>query len=113
MKKIISFILAVCILLLTSSCNNTTIHNQSNSIPYQTNSIEISDDNEISEQEKTDYYVLNTRTKKSISPPAIMQRKLPKKIMPLLTICNPHLMKAIQNVKNATRNKSPYLSQKR
>lgn len=79
MKKIISFILAVCILLLTSSCNNTTIHNQSNSIPYQTNSIEISDDNEISEQEKTDYYVLNTRTKKIHLPSCYYAKKIAEK----------------------------------
>ena len=50
--------------------------------------------------------------KKSISLLAIMQRKFLKKIMPLLMIYNPHLTKAIQNVKNATQNKSPYLTQR-
>ena len=45
--------------------------------------------------------------KKSISLLAIMQRKFLKKIMPLLMIYNPHLIKVTQNAKNAIRNKIP------
>lgn len=80
MKKIISIILLVFIALSVSSCNNANIDNQQNSKQYKTNSYtEISDSNESSEQEKTDYYVLNTRTKKIHLPSCYYAKKISEK----------------------------------
>ncbi len=80
MKKVISTILSVFIILSTASCSSTTQNTNQSQETYKVNSYtEISDNNETSEQEKTDYYVLNTRTKKIHLPSCYYAKKIAEK----------------------------------
>ncbi len=80
MKKMLSILLFACMVIFISACNTTTNNYQQNSERYTTNShTEISDSNESSEHEKTDYYVLNTRTKKIHLPSCYYAKKISEK----------------------------------
>lgn len=80
MKKIISIILLVFMVLSVSSCDGTEQNtNQSQEIYKVDSYTEISEDNETSEKQESIYYVLNTRTKKIHLPSCYYAKKISEK----------------------------------